>query len=513
MMNLNQKEIVRQLTLSVFSSPGPESSLSEIFRFLKRFFPLDLLNLPIMQSGRGVMRYRALVTDEDVMLIDETVRLSEAAKIEIEKVFAEKVAVINEVHQNLATREVAAHFSVEDSMSTLVIAVELEPALYGAFGLVAMGRNRYQEKHRRLLERLFEPLAGVIRHLRSQLEYVRANELLTLENLELRKRLGYLGGLRVIGAETGLREVMAQVEQIARLESPVLLMGETGVGKEVVANAIHHGSNRSVGPLISLNCGAIPETLLDSELFGFEKGAFTGAVNLKRGYFEQADGGTVFLDEIGELSPSAQVKLLRLLQTMEFQRVGGNRVIAIDVRVIAATNRDLFGMVKAQQFRQDLWFRLNVFPIRIPPLRERKQDIPTLAEYFARRKAIELNLPGRPSFAPGAATQLQAYDWPGNVRELLNVIERALIINRGHYLSFPNLDQMPEGSDETASHFDQGRLLTLDAMMARHIRLGLDLCRGRINGRGGAAQVLGLNPSTLRGRMRKLGIRIQHSTN
>jgi len=218
------------------------------------------------------------------------------------------------------------------------------------------------------------------------------------------------------------------------------LLGETGTGKEVFANAIHYSSPRKNGPFIKVNCGAIPETLLDSELFGHEKGAFTGAVSQKRGRFERANKGTIFLDEIGELPAPAQVRLLRVLQTKEIERVGGATSIPVDVRIISATNRNLQEMIASGRFREDLWFRLNVFPIMIPPLRQRREDIPALVHHLIERKSKELKLTGRPVLAPGAIDRLMAHEWPGNVRELENMIERSLIQHRGAgALSFETL--------------------------------------------------------------------------
>jgi transcriptional regulator with GAF, ATPase, and Fis domain len=303
---------------------------------------------------------------------------------------------------------------------------------------------------------------------------------------------------------------MNQIAQVAPLESQVLILGETGVGKEVVANAIQRRSRRADKAFVSINCGAIPETLLDSELFGYEKGAFTGAASLKQGYFEQADEGTIFLDEIGELSPHAQVKLLRLLQGMPFQRVGGRRMISVNVRVIAATNRDLQAEAKENKFRRDLWFRLSVFPIHIPPLRKRKEDIPALADYFASRKSAEMNLTFAPVFAREAMQQLQDYDWPGNVRELQNVLERALILSQGKPLAFPNLKATTAGTKDEAIDKESGEVWSLDEVVARHIQKCLTATGGQVAGPGGAAELLGLPPSTLRAKMRKFGIHIKH---
>ncbi len=217
------------------------------------------------------------------------------------------------------------------------------------------------------------------------------------DNRYLHRELFRLAGDEIVGADFGLKGAMEMVRQVASLNSPVLLLGETGVGKDVIANAIHYSSPRKDGPFVKVNCGAIPETLLDSELFGHEKGAFTGALSQRRGRFERANKGTIFLDEIGELPSQAQVRMLRVLQYKEIERVGGTNPISVDIRLIAATNRDLEEMVRAKQFREDLWFRLNVFPIRIPPLRERREDIPALVRHFIERKSRELRLSALPS--------------------------------------------------------------------------------------------------------------------
>ncbi len=286
------------------------------------------------------------------------------------------------------------------------------------------------------------------------------------------------------------------------------MQGETGTGKEVIANAIHYSSPRKDGPFIKVNCGAIPETLLDSELFGHEKGAFTGAISQKRGRFERADKGTIFLDEIAELPAQAQVRLLRVLQIKEIERVGGTTSIPVDIRIISATNRNLQEMIASGRFREDLWFRLNVFPIMIPPLRQRREDIPSLVHHFIDRKSKELKLAERRVLATGAIDRLMAYDWPGNIRELENLIERALIQSRGDTLSFEALSapQVPVGREVTRDPGRNRTVFSLDEINAQHIRQALEMAGGKINGPGGAAQILGLHPNTLRSRMNKLGI-------
>jgi transcriptional regulator with GAF, ATPase, and Fis domain len=299
----------------------------------------------------------------------------------------------------------------------------------------------------------------------------------------------------LVGAETGLRDVALQIGQVAPTDAPVLLLGETGSGKDVVARAIHARSSRAAGPILRVNCGAIAPGLVDSELFGHERGSFTGAAQQRRGWFERADGGTLFLDEIGELPLAAQVRLLRVLQDGSFERVGGSEPLRVSVRVIAATHRDLAALVRAAAFRDDLYYRIHVFAIRLPPLRERRADIPELALHFAVRLRLTVT--------PGDAALLQSYDWPGNVRELAAVIERAAILGGGVRLDVARALGLT-GSIAPAHHPDT--FPTLDDAMRDHIERALVRTRGKIEGDGGAAQLLGIHANTLRSRMHKLGV-------
>lgn len=298
------------------------------------------------------------------------------------------------------------------------------------------------------------------------------------------------------------------VRQVAPLNNTVLLLGETGTGKEMIANAIHYSSPRKDGPFIKVNCGALPDSLIDSELFGHERGAFTGAVAESRGRFERADGGTIFLDEIGELPPSAQIRLLRVLQNHEVERVGGKRSIPVDIRVIAATHRNLQSMMTEGSFREDLWYRLSGFPIIVPPVRQRKEDVPALARHFLAMKSSEFGIAVPPSIAPGALLRLMEYDWPGNVRELENLVERELIRHRSGPLTFDTIlprevnEKIPLNTDSDRQIYP----LNLDEAMAVHMREVLKLAKGKIHGPGGAAELLGMNPNTLRWRLDKFGI-------
>ena len=294
-----------------------------------------------------------------------------------------------------------------------------------------------------------------------------------------------------------LKQVRALIAQVAATDSNVLIQGETGSGKELVARAIHEASARRERPLVAVNCAALPRELVESELFGHEKGAFTGAQQQRRGRFELAEGGTLLLDEVGELPAEAQAKLLRVLQERSFERVGGTKTMKSDVRVIAATNRDLQEQVSAGRFRADLYYRLNVFPIAVPPLRNRRGDIPLLVQFLAEKAARRL---GRhlEAVSPAFVERAVAHDWPGNVRELENVIERALIMSGGTLL---------DGADVFSSPQQKVAGETLEAMERSYILRVLEGAGWQIEGERGAARVLGLNPSTLRGRLRKLGIK------
>lgn len=321
------------------------------------------------------------------------------------------------------------------------------------------------------------------------------------------------GGLNeiIVGADAGLREVMAAVRQVARADVPVLILGETGSGKEVVARALHAQSRRANGPILRVNCGAIPPELIDSELFGHERGSFTGAIGARKGWFERADGGTLFLDEIGELPLAAQVRLLRVLQDGSFQRVGGERSLNVDVRLVAATHRDLRQAVRDGTFREDLWFRIAVFPIPLPPLRERLLDIPALAAHFSLRAAERLGLPPRMPDADDLAL-LTAYAWPGNIRELASVIDRAAILGDGRRLEVARaLGVIPAGvipatpsAGPRPQDFAEPSASSLEDVIRRQIEAALSQCHGRVEGPFGAARLLAINPHTLRSKMRKL---------
>lgn len=337
-----------------------------------------------------------------------------------------------------------------------------------------------------------------IRSLTIEAEYLKA-ELRDLQNFD-----------EIVGESEALAQALRDVAQVADTDSTVLIVGETGTGKELFARAIHAASRRRERPLVKVNCAAIPAQLMESEFFGHERGAFTGATARREGRFGMADGGSIFLDEIGELPLELQAKLLRVLQEGEFEPVGSSRTRKVDVRVIAATNRDLLQMAKRGGFREDLYYRLNVFPMRIPPLRERGRDISILAQAFARRFAQRMGRAIMP-LTPGQERRLAAYAWPGNVRELQNVIERAVITSRDGYLDLERAlpEVAPVAAVVGAGSNAGPRIHTaqeLQALERDNIVRALEACGWRVAGERGAARLLGLNPSTLASRMKALGI-------
>jgi transcriptional regulator with GAF, ATPase, and Fis domain len=326
-------------------------------------------------------------------------------------------------------------------------------------------------------------------------------ERLEAENVVLQQQVRHAQGFdEMVGTSAALGRVLAQVEQVAPTDAPVLLLGETGTGKDLVARALHDRSRRRERPLVTVNCAALPATLVESELFGYEKGAFTGALQRTIGRFEVAHGGSLFLDEIGELPLEVQAKLLRVLQAGEFERLGSPKTIKVDVRLIAATNRDLEREVREGRFRPDLFYRLSVFPISLPPLRERREDIPLLVWHFIARRqaALDRAVKRVPERLMRAFT---AYAWPGNVRELENVVERALIMTSGATLAAD-----PAFLDAAPVVPAVGPKASLAEAERAHIRAVLDACGWKLSGKGNAADRLGLNRSTLQFRMKKLGI-------
>jgi two-component system response regulator HydG len=322
---------------------------------------------------------------------------------------------------------------------------------------------------------------------------------LVLQNRALQQRLDQLEDAgQIIGSSPAMHHTLDLVGQVAPSAATVLIQGESGTGKELIANAIHHGSPRRDRPFIKINCAALPETLLESELFGYERGAFTGAVARKEGRFELADGGTLFMDEIGDLSPATQAKLLRVLQEGEFERLGGTRTLKVDIRLVAATNADLATLVREKRLREDLFYRLNVITIQLPPLRERREDIPLLAQHFLRRFAAK-NVKAITGFTDEAMDVLQTYAWPGNVRELENVVERAVVLTRSSMISPADFPETVVGSDQAARHLVISIGTPLEEVEDRLIEETLRYTKGD---KTLAAKLLGIATRTIYRRMK-----------
>jgi len=399
-------------------------------------------------------------------------------------------------------REVASYF---DLRSNATLPLKVGGRLIGAVSFGAMHREREWPDSLVSRLRLFvEMIGSAIARTRAEKairesadEVRRLRDQLQRENVYLQQEVKAVRGhTRLVGDSSALRDVLLQVEQVASTNSTVLLIGETGTGKELIASAIHELSPRGVRPMVRVNCAAIPGTLIESELFGREKGAYTGALSRQVGRFEVAHGSTLFLDEVSELPPEVQVKLLRVLQEKQLERLGSPKTISIDVRIIAATNQDLKKAVNEKRFREDLFYRLNVFPVRVPPLRERPEDIPLLIQTFVDEFALSFGK-GIESIDKHSIDELRRYSWPGNVREVRNVVERAVILANGPrlYISLPTVS--PDDAQPSLRHSDAER---------EHVRSVLEKTRWRVRGKDGAAEILDLKPSTLESKMVRLGI-------
>jgi transcriptional regulator with GAF, ATPase, and Fis domain len=394
--------------------------------------------------------------------------------------------------------------------------IRFKGAVLGA--LVGFTREELPEASRPWIAIFADHIGAAIANARAFEEIQRLKAQLELQNTYLQEAVVEAKAFGdLVGQSAALRHIVSQIDLVAPTEASVLILGETGTGKELVAHEIHQRSARKEGPLVRVNCASIPRELFESEFFGHVKGSFTGAVKDRAGRFETAEGGTIFLDEVGEIPLDIQNKLLRVLQEKRYERVGGDVTRRANVRIVAATNRDLKQAVTAGRFREDLYYRLNVFPIQVPPLRERMDDIPLLAKHFVELSTRELKYV-KPRLTRAAVTRLQSYDWPGNVRELRNVIERALILARGGVLDFdlpitgqaaPAAPPSPR-AESSAGSVAQPRFLTEAELQRRereNLLLVLETANWKIKGPDGAAELLGVKPTTLLSRMDKWGLK------
>ncbi len=535
-MQLDEKDFFREATLKICGSLEIERALHQCLLYIRQFIPADQMGFHVYHRDVGVVETVAYATPEAGRIMSVKIKLSQQAIMQIEAQRSVRIRVIDRLADDPVASPVAQRMNALE-LSAVVLDLVLDRTMLGVFSVFNNGKEKFSQEHVNLLKLLSKPCAIALTNSLRYRELKNLKEMLADDNRYLQEELNKISGEKVIGADGGLKDVMRMVHQVAPLDSPVLLLGETGTGKEVIANAIHNLSLRKDRPFIKVNCGAIPASLIDSELFGYEKGAFTGAVNTKRGRIERAQGGTLFLDEIGELSKDAQIRLLRVLQTKEIDRVGGSETIKINIRVIAATHRNLETMMHQKKFRADLFFRLRVFPITIPPLRARREDIPDLVHHFILKKSGEMKREVIPKPSFEAMERLMNYHWTGNIRELENLVERSLILEQGENLFFREIANPQDGKQSVKSEFFdvssedvsaipesdtinnddsnisisynlglEKKLSSLDDVIANHIKDALKICNGRVEGGKGAAKLLDINPSTLRKRMKKLGI-------
>lgn len=500
-----EKTFFMESTLRICGSLEIEKALGDCFRYLQHYIPADEIYLHHFLPNLSATRVFVMADKNGGRFLDRTIIWSaKETKWQVSEEFpkyimaptADKHPIFSQVLKSMNRSRV----------SIMMVRLEVEKKWVGGMTLLANGWHRFTDDHMNLFLLLKGPFSVAWSN------YLRYKELLELKDRLaedkdfLQSQLQKTSGYELIGADFGLKRVMEMVQQVAALDSPVMLRGETGTGKEVIAVVIHSLSNRRKGPFIAVNCGAIPDSLMDSELFGHEKGAFTGALERKRGWFERAHGGTIFLDEIGELSLSAQVRLLRVLQDKIIERVGSSEALELDIRIITATHRNLESMIRSGHFREDLYYRLQVFPIIIPPLRQRTVDIPALIKHFLKKKAGALGFRKAPELLPGALERLNGYHWPGNVRELENMVERALIINPRGPIDFEEMITHQPNNEAKKDMAIESKNLLFDRVVANHLRSVLKMTNGQINGEKGAADILGLNPSTLRQKLRKMKI-------
>ncbi|MDH4302210.1 MAG: sigma 54-interacting transcriptional regulator, partial [Nitrospira sp.] len=396
--------------------------------------------------------------------------------------------------------KVIGHMKEDGTESFCFVPLTTSRSQLGAMGFMSLQQDAYSDADIQFLQQVAQQVAVAVENALAFQEIAELKDKLAKEKLYLEEEIRTEHGFEdIIGESNPLKNVLKQVEVVAPTDSTVLIQGETGTGKELIARAIHRLSSRGARTFVKLNCAAIPTGLLESELFGHERGAFTGAISQKAGRFELADKGTIFLDEVGEIPLELQSKLLRVLQEQEFERLGSTKTIRVNVRLIAATNQDLKGLVEAKQFRSDLYYRLNVFPVTLPPLRERPEDIPILVRYFTQHYAIRMkkNIQSVPA---KTLEVLSRYAWPGNIRELENLVERSVILTQGRDL------QVPISELQTATLLTSSTTTTLEEAEREQILRALHETKWVIGGPSGAAARLGIKRTTLQSKMQKLGI-------
>ena len=510
----DRKCTVLEINNAIIHNLTQEALFASVYEAIRGVVAFDRAAFLLYQSESKTLKLVSMDSDRE----SEFFRVGKEYQLQESQISASVLE-----HQEVVTRgdleqprTIGEHRLVQEGIqSYCVVPLVAMGKSIGTFTLWSKSRDRYNQADAELLREVANQIAIAIANMQSYEEIKALKGRLEKEIVYLQEEIRTVHNFEeIVGSSPALLKLLRKVDQVAPTDSSVLIYGETGTGKELIARAIHDRSNRKDRPLVKVNCSAISAGLVESELFGHVKGAFTGAFERRIGRFELADGGTIFLDEVGELPLDTQVKLLRVLQEREFEPVGSNKSIRVDVRIICATNRNLQESIKDGTFRSDLYYRLNVFPLEVPPLRERRADIPQLAMFFLSRYARNLGkrIEG---ISASAKERLINYSWPGNIRELQNVIERALILCNGPILELESdlsnvsaafVMPVPETA-HTMLQADQAQLKTLQEVEREHIMAVLQQTHGVIEGASGAARTLGLHPNTLRHRMEKLGIK------
>ena len=491
-------QLLLEINHTLVSNLNLRELVSAISGCLRRVLPHDVTGLALYDPA--IKKLRATAMDfpdhEDVFIEDDIIELEGTLS---GRAFTTRLPVISS-NSDLSSDPFARRTGLKSGCKIPLISHD---RVLGILGVGRLSGDAFTEEDVDLLTAVGEQVAIAVEN---ALAYRKIDELknkLQEEKLYLQEEIrSEYNFEEIIGTSPALKRALEDVETVAPTDSTVLIFGETGTGKELIARALHNLSSRSDHPLVKVNCAAIPTGLLESEMFGHERGAFTGAVEQRKGRFELAHRGTIFLDEVEEIPLELQPKLLRVLQEQEFERLGSGKTISVDVRVIAATNADLAQMVAEKKFRSDLYYRLNVFPITLPALRERAQDISLLIHFFAHRFAQQMKKPIK-TIPADTIARLTTYSWPGNIRELQNLIERAVILSRGSVLEVP-LGELKQATNEVLAN--QLGPITLEAVEREHIMKVLREAGWVIGGNAGAAARLGINRTTLNNRMRKLGI-------
>ncbi len=499
---LRERTALLEINNAIIANLDRQSLFSAIAQSLSRIVPFDRILLTLYDAEKDVFRVSAV---EGQPSVSQFCRIAS----EISRMGSHLGWIAD--HKRFLLRgdlEKEQEFAVEQKIladgmrSYVAIPLMATGRLLGTLNLASQTLNRYSEDDALFLSEAATQIALAIENMLAYEQIATLKGRLEQENIYLQEEIKTEHNFEeIVGQSPSIKAVLKGVETVAPTDATVLLLGETGTGKELVARAVHDLSPHKDKPLVKVNCAALAATLIESELFGHEKGAFTGAVARKIGRFELADGGSIFLDEIGDLPLELQAKLLRVLQEGEFERVGGSQTIKVSVRVIAATNRDLGELVRTGTFRSDLFYRLNVFPLRLPPLRERKSDIPLFANHFLSAFAKKLGKPLE-GLSQESMDRLMRYDWPGNVREFVNVIERAAILSPGQVVHVEDLLGLRLDTTSESSKREK-----LEDVERDHIVRVLEQANWVIDGPRGAAVILGLHPNTLRSRMQKLGIK------